>query len=69
MRGIILETERLRLREITPDDLDDLHEIWGDSEAMRFFPRTLDRMAMGEWIERNQRLYEQHGHGLYAIER
>jgi|SRR5262245_38948176 len=46
--GIILESERLLLREITADDLDDLLEIWGDPEAMRFFPRTLDRQAMGE---------------------
>jgi RimJ/RimL family protein N-acetyltransferase len=66
MGGIILETERLSLREITEDDLDDLLEIWGDPETMRFFPRTLDSQAMREWIERNQRRYEQYGHGLWA---
>jgi len=42
MGGIIWETERLCLREITADDLDDLLEIWGDPETMRFFPHTLD---------------------------
>jgi RimJ/RimL family protein N-acetyltransferase len=67
MGGIILETERLSLREITADDLDDLLEIWGDPEAMRLFPRTLDHQAMREWIERNQRRYEEHGHGLWAV--
>jgi RimJ/RimL family protein N-acetyltransferase len=67
MSGIILETERLSLREITADDLDDLLEIWGDPEAMRHFPRTLDHQAMREWIERNQRRYEQYGHGLWAV--
>ena len=67
MGGIILETERLSLREIAEDDLDDLLEIWGDPEAMRFFPLTLDRQAMREWIERNQRRYEQYGHGLWAV--
>jgi ribosomal-protein-alanine N-acetyltransferase len=66
MGGIILETERLSLREITADDLDDLLEIWGDPETMRFFPRTLDSQAMREWVERNQRRYEQYGHGLWA---
>jgi ribosomal-protein-alanine N-acetyltransferase len=66
MGGIILETERLSLREITADDLDDLLEIWGDPETMRFFPRTLDSQAMREWIERNQRRYELYGHGLWA---
>jgi RimJ/RimL family protein N-acetyltransferase len=64
---IILETERLNLREITADDLDDLLETWGDPEAMRLFPNTLDRQAMREWIERNQRRYEQLGHGLWAV--
>jgi RimJ/RimL family protein N-acetyltransferase len=64
MGGIILETERLSLREITENHLDDLLEIWGDPETMRFFPRTLDSQAMREWIERNQRRYEQYGHGL-----
>ena len=37
MGGIILETERLSLREITEDELGDLLEIWGDPEAMSFF--------------------------------
>ncbi|MGH9938014.1 MAG: GNAT family N-acetyltransferase, partial [Blastocatellia bacterium] len=50
MGGIILETERLSLREITMDDFDDLLEIWSDPEAMRLFPRTLDGQAMREWI-------------------
>lgn len=54
MSRMILETERLSLREITADDLDDLLEIWADPEAMRLFPRTLDHQAMSERIERNQ---------------
>ena len=66
MGGIIWETERLSLREITAEDLDDLLEIWGDPETMRFFPHTLDSQAMREWIERNRRRYEQYGHGLWA---
>jgi RimJ/RimL family protein N-acetyltransferase len=49
--GIIWETERLSLREITADDLDDLLEICGDPETMRFFPHTLDSQAMREWKE------------------
>ncbi len=67
MSRVILETERLSLREITADDLDDLLEIWGDPEAMRHFPHTLDHQGMREWIERNQNRYEQYGHGLWAV--
>jgi RimJ/RimL family protein N-acetyltransferase len=74
MSGVILETERLSLREITADDLDDLLEIWGDPEAMRYFPRTLDHQAMREWIERNglriekEVLWRGYQHYVYAIE-
>jgi RimJ/RimL family protein N-acetyltransferase len=67
MSGLILETERLSLREITANDVGDLLEIWGDPETMRLFPRTLDQHGMREWIERNQKRYEQYGHGLWAV--
>jgi len=67
MSKIILETERLILREITQDDFDDLFAIWSDSETMRFYPATLDRQGMHEWLERNQKRYEQYGHGLWAV--
>jgi [ribosomal protein S5]-alanine N-acetyltransferase len=64
---VILETGRLLLREITPDDCADLLAVWGDPEAMRMFPRTLDEAAMREWIDRNLRRYEDDGHGLWAV--
>jgi len=67
MGKMILETERLVLREITQDDFDDLFAIWSDAETMRFYPATLDRQGMQEWLERNQRRYEQYGHGLWAV--
>lgn len=67
MNKIILETERLRLREIGHDDLEDLLQIWGDAEAMRLFPKTLDREEMAAWIDRNLARYEQTGHGLWAV--
>jgi RimJ/RimL family protein N-acetyltransferase len=63
----ILETERLILRQIAHDDLDDLLQIWGDAETLRFFPKTLDRQEMTEWIERNLKRYESYGHGLWAV--
>lgn len=67
MSKVILETDRLLLREITQDDADDLLEIWADPEAMRFFPKTLDREEMSAWIERNLKRYEQYGHGPWAV--
>lgn len=35
---LILETERLRLRRLRPDDLDDLHALYGDPGIRRYFP-------------------------------
>jgi RimJ/RimL family protein N-acetyltransferase len=67
MSKSILETKRLILRQIAHDDLDDLLQIWGDAETLRFFPKTLDRQEMTEWIERNLKRYESYGHGLWAV--
>ncbi|MFN0085818.1 MAG: GNAT family N-acetyltransferase [Blastocatellia bacterium] len=67
MSDTIIETERLRMREITMEDLDDLLAIWGDPEAMRLFPQTLDRDGMRAWIERNQSRCLATGHGLWAV--
>ena len=67
MNPALIETERLFLHEITADDLDDLLEIWGNSEAMRLFPSTLNRDEMKAWIERNAKRYQQFGHGIWAV--
>ena len=67
MNSPLIETERLFLREIAADDLDDLLEIWGDPDAMRLFPQTLNRDEMKAWIERNDKRYEQFGHGIWAV--
>lgn len=63
----ILETERLLLREITHDDCDELLQIWGDAEAMRLFPKVLNRQEMIEWIDRNLKRYENYGLGVWAV--
>lgn len=67
MSEIILTTERLWLREILPTDLDDLLEIWADPVAMRWYPKTLERDELAALMERNQKRYEQYGHGLWAV--
>jgi RimJ/RimL family protein N-acetyltransferase len=67
MSKIILETERLLLREITHDDCDELLQIWGDAEAMRLFPKSLNRREMTEWIDRNLKRYQDFGYGIWAV--
>ena len=64
----ILETDRLRLREFTLDDLDELAAMVADGEQMRFYPATRTRDEARTWIERNLALYEELGFGTWLIE-
>jgi RimJ/RimL family protein N-acetyltransferase len=63
----ILETKRLILRELLPDDLDAMAAIHSDPETMRFYPAVRDRAGVAAWIERNRRRYADDGHGLWAM--
>jgi RimJ/RimL family protein N-acetyltransferase len=64
---MVLETERLILREMTIHDVDDLLEVLSDPEAMQFYPQPFDYQMTQTWIERNIQRYAQHGFGLWAI--
>ncbi len=66
-QGIVLETKRLILREMTLDDLDDLLTVLSDPEAMQFYPKPFDRQMTQAWIERSMQRYTQHGFGLWAL--
>jgi [ribosomal protein S5]-alanine N-acetyltransferase len=63
MSTIVLETERLVLRHLEWDDLDDLAAIMGDREVMRYIgagePKTREqtRRLMGFWIEDGSRAW------------
>lgn len=66
----ILETPRLILRELHPDDLDFVAEMLGDPDVMRFWPKPHTREESAQWIARFQERYELHGHGYWlAIEK
>jgi RimJ/RimL family protein N-acetyltransferase len=64
---LILETERLLLREFVPEDGDALAAVLSDPEIMRYYPAVLDRAGIAAWIERNRRRYAADGHGLWAM--
>lgn len=64
----ILETRRLRLREFSRHDLDELAAMVADEEQMRFYPGPRSRDEASAWIERNLALYEEHGLGIWLIE-
>ncbi|MBE7471715.1 MAG: GNAT family N-acetyltransferase [Anaerolineae bacterium] len=64
----ILETERLSLRRLTPDDLDALFALYRDPEIRRYFPegtQTYEETKEElEWII--EVYYGRYGYGLWA---
>jgi len=64
----ILETERLRLRELSGADLDFVAEMLGDAEVMRFYQKPLARAEAEAWIARQTERYARDGHGLWLVE-
>jgi RimJ/RimL family protein N-acetyltransferase len=64
----ILETERLKLREFTHGDLDELAAMVGDDGQMTFYPRPKTREEASAWISRNLDLYKEYGFGFWLVE-
>ena len=62
-------TDRLRFREMRPDDLDDLYVMFADAEARRFYPRMRDISRVRGWVDWNLENYRRHGFGLWALHR
>jgi RimJ/RimL family protein N-acetyltransferase len=69
LRHLPIETERLRLRALSLDDLDGVARVLTDPEAMRYFPRAFTRDEARGWIERSLGRYASEGTGLFAVER
>ena len=64
---MILETERLFLREMTMDDFDALYAVLSDSSIMQHYPYSFDEERVRSWIERNMKRYTDDGFGLWAV--
>ena len=64
---MILETERLLLRELTYYDFDALYAVLADSEIMAHYPYTFDESRVRNWITRNMDRYQKYGFGLWAV--
>jgi RimJ/RimL family protein N-acetyltransferase len=63
----ILETPRLILRELVPEDCDGLALVLSDPETMRHYPAPFDRTGVEQWIVRNRSRYASDGHGLWGV--
>ena len=64
---MMIETERLLLREMIEDDFDALYRILGDADTMRYYPSAFDETGVKNWIARNIERYRIFGFGLWAV--
>ena len=53
---------------MTPTDLDQMAELLGDPDVMRYYPAPKTREEAAAWIAWSQRNYDEHGYGLWIVE-
>ena len=64
---MIIETERLFLREMSMNDYDALYRVLADPGIMQHYPYTFDEQRVRDWIRRNMDRYKANGFGLWAV--
>lgn len=64
---MILETERLLLRELGQGDFAALCQIMQDSETMYAYEGAFDDAEVQAWLDRQLARYRQYGFGLWAV--
>ena len=64
---IILETERLYLRELELSDAGELAKVLSDPESMKFYPHPFSTQEVENWITWNIDNYAKYGFGLWAV--
>lgn len=62
----MIDTDRLLLRRLTADDLDELVAIHAEPEVARFMG-TFDRVEATEFLQQNRRDWSEHGYGRLAV--
>lgn len=62
-----LETERLCLRPVTLDDVDDMAAMNADARVMEFFPAPMTYEESAAFVRRIIDHQERHGFSLYAL--
>lgn len=64
---MILETQRLVLREMTQGDFSALCKILQDREVMYAYEGAFSSDEVQVWLDRQLERYKQHGFGLWAV--
>lgn len=63
----VLETERLYLRKLCPEDKAELSKVLSDPKSMQYYPHPFSEEEVERWINWNIDNYEKYGHGLWAV--
>ena len=64
---VILETERLILRELSEADIPLLTPIMSDEETMRYYPMKFDAPYIRKWLSNSMNSYRVHGFGRWGV--
>ena len=64
---MILETERLYLREMNQNDFNSLSKILQDEKAMYAYEGAFSNEEVQEWLDRQIARYQKWGFGLWAV--
>lgn len=64
---MILETERLALREMQPSDFDALCRIMQDEQTMTAYEGAFSDAEVQAWLDRQLERYRTWGFGLWAV--
>ena len=64
---MILETERLYLREMVQSDYCSLCKILQDKDVMYAYEGAFSDSETQDWLDKQLQLYKSHGFGLWAV--
>lgn len=64
---MLLETERLYLREMNQADFDSLCKILQDEDTMYAYEGVFSNNEVQEWLDRQVSRYQEWGFGLWAV--
>jgi [ribosomal protein S5]-alanine N-acetyltransferase len=64
---IVLETDRVLLRQYEEEDIPSLYSIFSDSETMKYYPAPFSYEKTVKWVRNNQERYKNDGYGLWAV--
>lgn len=65
---MVLQTERLMLREMRDSDYDALCLMLRDADVMYAYAHAFDEAESRQWLARQQQRYAENGFGLWAVE-